>query len=134
MHRFPRADDEWKADTRQKIQEAVTDFERELKRLRAAGDIANRTAVAMNLNQVAWLVGNTGSDKQAVERSRKSLELRPQTPGYLDTLGRAYFSVGDLKNALKYQRRAARLEPFSQQIQRQLKEFEDAAKLDATRE
>ena len=32
--------------------------------------------------------------------SRRSLELRPNYYGYLDTLGRCYYTSGDLANAL----------------------------------
>ena len=79
-------------------------------------------------NQLSWLIGNTeGDQEQAVQQSRRSLELRPHSAGSLDTLGRCYFAVGDQENAIKYQRRAHRREPHSQQIRRQLEEFEMAA-------
>ena len=127
MHRLPRASAEWQADTQQKIGEAVAGFEKQLRRLRGAGEIENLGPVAMNLNQLAWLVGNTSKNNdQVVQQSWRSLELRPHAAGYLDTLGRTYYSVGDLNSAIKYQRRAARLEPHSQQIQRQLQLFEKA--------
>lgn len=138
MHRFPRADEAWKQDTRERIDSAVEKFQRELRRLRGAGEIEDRDyrrTLATNLNQLAWLIGNTASgNKEAIALSRRSLELRPAAAGYLDTLGRAYFAVGDLENALRYQRRAARIEPHSQQILRQLGEFETAATQDARRE
>lgn len=128
MHRLPRADEKWKEDTSKHIRKAVSVFERRLQRFRGAGEIENRADIAKNLNQIAWLVGNTeGDQKKAVEQSRKSLELRPHSPGSLDTLGRTYFAVGDIKNAIKYQRRAVMLQPHSQQIMRQLSEFEAAA-------
>ncbi len=53
------------------------------------------------LNQFAWLVANTQGDVQAaLESSRRSLELIPDDPGYLDTLGRCYFAAGDLEMPL----------------------------------
>lgn len=128
MHRLPRADEKWKAETSRLIAKAVRGFEMKIERQKAAGEINNRAEVAKNLNQVAWLVGNTEGDfKKAIEQSRRSLELRPASPGSLDTLGRTYFAAGDVENALKYQRRAAKLEPHSKQIARQLAEFEMAA-------
>lgn len=130
MHRLPRADADWKEQTNDHIQDAIGIFEARLRRQRRSGEIENRLDVAMNLNQIAWLVSNTGrvhnSDRltKAVQQSRRSLELRPQSAGHLDTLGRAYFTTGDRDNAIKYQRRAAKLEPHTRQIRRQLEEFE----------
>lgn len=131
MHRLPRADSEWKSLTNQRIQVAVSNFERDLNRMRGT-QASNRFQAALTLNQIAWLVGNTGSAhteavrQKAVEQSRRSIELRPRAAGYLDTLGRTYFSIGDTSNAIKYQRLAVKLEPFSQQIVRQLEEFESS--------
>lgn len=128
MHRLPRADEKWKAETKRYIDNAVKGFELIIQREMAAGEILNRADVSKNLNQVAWLVGNTEGDfEKAIRQSRRSLELRPGSAGSLDTLGRTYFAVGDFENALKYQRRAAKMEPHSQQIARQLAEFEMAA-------
>ncbi|MCA9210287.1 MAG: tetratricopeptide repeat protein, partial [Planctomycetales bacterium] len=56
----------------------------------------------------------------------KSLELVPDTAGYLDTLGRCYYAKGDYANAVKYQTQAVRLDPHTQQIRRQLELFEKA--------
>jgi len=87
---------------------------------------------AFHCNQYAWLVGNTLAEinpkaaDEAIRQSHRSLELRPNTAGYLDTLGRCYFGKGDLVNAVKYQAEAARLDPHSGLIQRQLKEFKKA--------
>lgn len=78
-------------------------------------------------NQYAWLVGNTEGDYDtALRYSHRSLELRPGTAGYLDTLGRCYYAKGDYANAVKYQSRAVRRDPHSGQIQRQLELFERA--------
>ena len=127
MYRLPRADEAWRELTQEGIRRAVKVFETRLQRLRGSGVVANRYRIATELNQIAWLVGNTVGDyEKAVAQSRRSLELRPRLPGHLDTLGRAYFAVGDLENALKYQRRAVELEPYSQQIRNQLIEFEKA--------
>lgn len=78
-------------------------------------------------NQLAWLLSNTEGDfQEALKASQKSLEIRPESPGHLDTLGRCYFALGDLDNAIKSQSRAIELEPHSQQMRRQLKVFEEA--------
>ena len=56
------------------------------------------------------------------------LELRPETAGYLDTLGRCYYAKGDYKSAVLHQSRAAELDPHSVQIRRQLEFFQQALK------
>ena len=78
-------------------------------------------------NQWAWLISNTEGDyAEALKFSQRSLELRPDEPGLLDTLGRCYFAAGDLENAVKSQRRAVELAPHFGVMQRQLKLFEEA--------
>jgi tetratricopeptide (TPR) repeat protein len=78
-------------------------------------------------NQLAWLVGNTEGDlDQALKFSKKSLELRPETGGYYDTLARVYFARGDLEAAVKNQTRASELDPYSGQIRGQLSFFRAA--------
>ena len=84
---------------------------------------------ATNYNQLAWLIGNTEGDmNEAIKLSKKSLELSPDTGGYYDTLGRAYYGKGDYENAVENQLKAVELDPHSGQIQRQLKLFQDALK------
>ena len=86
-----------------------------------------REDLAKFCNEYAWLVSNTEGDyERALECSRRSLELMPDQPGYLDTLGRCYFALDDLENAVRFQRRAHELQPHSGQIRRQLEEFEQA--------
>ncbi|MCA9143152.1 MAG: hypothetical protein H6821_04095 [Planctomycetaceae bacterium] len=82
---------------------------------------------AQKNNEYAWLVSNTVGDYQkAVACSKKSLELVPDSWPYQDTLGRCYFAVGDLKNAIHFQKLAVEGAPYMQQMRRQLKQFEDA--------
>lgn len=78
-------------------------------------------------NQLAWLISNTEGDYQeALNASKKSLEIKPDNPGHLDTLGRCYFAMKDYENAVKTQSRAIELDPHSQQMKRQLAEFQAA--------
>ena len=85
--------------------------------------------VATSCNQFAWLVSNTFGDfDEALRASHRSLDLRPDTAGYLDTLGRCYYAKGDLANAAKYQRKAVELDAHSRAIQRQLEQFEKELK------
>ena len=107
------------------IEEAVKQFTDTLTELKQQGEDTYPSELASTYNQLAWLIGNTQGDYEAAVRySHKSLDIRPQTAGYLDTLGRCYFAIKDYENAVKYQRRAAKLEPYSEQIRRQLTEFE----------
>ena len=90
------------------------------------------TQLASAHNEFAWLVSNTEGDLQEALRSgQRALELSPDNAAYLDTLGRCYYALGDLPNAVKYQARAARLEPWTQQIRRQLELFQQ--ELEASR-
>ena len=86
--------------------------------------IADEPDDASNYNQLAWLQANTGGDlDEALHDSLKSVELQPDTGGYYDTLGRVYFAKGDYANAVKFQSKAAELDPYSGLIRRQLELF-----------
>jgi tetratricopeptide (TPR) repeat protein len=142
MYRVPQPDAEFRKLTIDRIDAAVGKFRTEVKEFQLEADGAQSEALrawanrqlATSYNQLAWLVGNTEGDfDEAVQSSHRSLELRPDTGGYYDTLGRCYFarsraakSADDLEKAIKYQRKAVELEPFSGQIRRQLAEFEQA--------
>jgi tetratricopeptide (TPR) repeat protein len=72
-------------------------------------------------------VGNTiGDYDEAVKLSHLSLEMVPSSAGYLDTLGRCYYTKGDFENAVKYQTEAVKFSPYSGQIRRQLELFQKA--------
>jgi tetratricopeptide (TPR) repeat protein len=78
-------------------------------------------------NQWAWLIANTeGDQKKAVKYSLRSLELSPDEPSYLDTLGRCYYAVGNYEKAVENQRRAVELAPQYGVMKRQLAIFEKA--------
>jgi tetratricopeptide (TPR) repeat protein len=107
----------------------VVDLEKELV---FAGERDDRrraeNALATACNQLAWLLGKCETNvEEAIRLGRRAIELRPDESAYLDTLGRCYFSAGDLENALKYQREAVRLSPHERQMAAQLAEFEAAA-------
>jgi tetratricopeptide (TPR) repeat protein len=76
-------------------------------------------------NQLAWLLAHTHGDKQeALQLSKRSLELSPNSAGYLDTLARCYYALGDYPAAVRYQRQAVERDPHGGQIRRQLELFE----------
>ena len=133
LFRLPSQSDERKAKTKALIDSTVTMFRQQLESYQRAADGAPtgelQTAynfnVALMCNQLAWLIGNTYGDfDEAVRLSQRSLELRPDYPGYLDTLGRCYYAAGDLDKAVKYQSQAVKLDPNSGQMRRQLEFFQ----------
>jgi tetratricopeptide (TPR) repeat protein len=118
MYRVPGSDEAFQRDVRSRIKRA-SHFMQAL--------IDEYPQYPGYFNQWAWLIANTeGDQQQAVEYSKKSLELAPEEPSYLDTLGRCYYAVGDLENAVKSQRRAVELSPHYRVMQRQLAMFEAA--------
>jgi tetratricopeptide (TPR) repeat protein len=118
LYRYPKLSDAEKNKVKQQIRTAADEFRRQ---------IQEDDDSPLGYNQLAWLIGNTEGDYQeALRCSQKSLELRPNTAAYLDTLGRCYYAVGDLDNAIKTQTQAIKLEPHSGLMQRQLKFFEKA--------
>ncbi len=124
-------------DTQDKIREALNEFQKNIQQLReqiakkpSALQIKERLANAYNL--FAWLAGNTLGEidaklaDQAIRYSHKSLDLRPNAAGYLDTLGRCYYAKRDYENAIRYQAEANLRDPHSGLIREQLETFQQA--------
>ena len=112
------------------LPDAAPDYRDKIRKLirKAADDlheaINEDPEVATNYNQLAWLVGNTEGDlDEALQYSKKSLELSPDAGGYYDTLAHVYFAKGDYDNAVKSQSKAAEMDPHSGQIIRKLAIF-----------
>lgn len=134
LYRLPGQSEAAKAEVKAKIESAAKVYRDEIEEFSDDAEQAANEAqralfnaqVATSCNQFAWLVGNTFGDfDEAVRASHRSIELRPKNnAGYLDTLGRCYFAKGDLASAVKYQSQAAKLDPHSRAIQRQLAQFE----------
>lgn len=119
MHRAPDLSDEQKKRVSQLISQAAATFEHQIKL---------QPNIETAYNQYAWLISNTEGDyDKALKYSLRSLELRPNEGGYLDTLARCYYALGRLDDAVKTQRRAVNQEPFSMAIRRQLELFEEEA-------
>jgi hypothetical protein len=79
-------------------------------------------------NEYAWLVANTTGDVAlAIEHSKASLEQSFDSGSYLDTLAHCQAAAGDLSRAVRTQWLAARQEPHSQAIRRNLERFRAAA-------
>jgi tetratricopeptide (TPR) repeat protein len=128
LFRVPDLESSVRDRVRKLIQESRANYQRQI-----AGSPEDDTPY----NQLAWLVSNTEGDfKEAIKASQKSIDIvlklpeespkRDSLAGHIDTLARCYFAAGDYENAVKNQKRAIELEPHSQQMKRQLAEFEAA--------
>jgi tetratricopeptide (TPR) repeat protein len=135
MYRLPGADEAWKAKANKLIDDAASSFKATLDMLDARNTdldteqdtYETRYLQAVFCNQYSWLIGNTRGDLDlAIKLSHRSLELRPEQAGYMDTLAHCYFTKGDYENAVKWQTKAVKLDPHSGQIVRALKRFEEA--------
>lgn len=125
-----KGDDQWRADVKRLLAKTSRTFEIE---------VANREAMykqmrtpeageglAEALNNYAWLICNTEGDfGKALKNSLRSLEF-VEDSAKLDTCGRCYFALGDFDNAIRVQKRALELDPYSPPLKRQLAEFESA--------
>ncbi len=135
MHRAEGADEAFRKQTQQQIESLLTATRDQINQYREIESIAptesarseTRTALAYYYNQFAWLAGNVDLHvDEAIKLSHRSLELRPDTAAYLDTLAHCYASKRDYRSAVKYQTQAAKLEPYSHQITSKLVEFKRA--------
>jgi tetratricopeptide (TPR) repeat protein len=133
MYRLPNRSAERQAKTRKLIEDSANMYREQLKNYEGlaaqAQNEQTRAAIqweiALQCNQIAWLVANTEGDyDEALRLSHRSLEIRVDNPGYLDTLGRCYYAKRDYAGAVRYQSRAVKLDPHSGQINRQLAFFQ----------
>lgn len=81
------------------------------------------------LNRLAWF---HRKDKESLEHgiklSKRSLELQPDTPAYLDTLAELYYRNGESVKALPLIQRAIELEPGRRYFRLQLEKFKRASR------
>ena len=135
VYRFTKADEDFKKRSLDLIKASTEHYRVEIElysnTYRVSGDPSERQTARRKLaganNQLAWLVSNTVGDyAEAVRCSVRSLELRPDSPGYLDTLGHCYYAVGNFAEAVKAQQQAVDGDPGSRQMARMLKVFQDA--------
>lgn len=118
LYRLPEQSESERNETKKLIDEAAARFR---------AQIAQNPSEPNGYNQLAWLLSNTERDQEeALRASRESLKLKPDEPGYLDTLGRCYFALKDYANAVKFQEQAVAGEPHSGTMKRQLEIFRRA--------
>ena len=81
------------------------------------------------LNRLAWF---HRKDKEslvhAIKLSKRSLELQPDTPAYLDTLAELFYRNGESVKALPLIQRAIELDPGSRYFRLQLEKFKRASR------
>ena len=81
------------------------------------------------LNRLAWF---HRKDKESlahgIKLSKRSLELQPDTPAYLDTLAELYYRNGESVKALPLIQRAIELEPGKRYFRLQLEKFKNASR------
>ncbi|MFM9117940.1 MAG: hypothetical protein ACKOU6_17455 [Planctomycetota bacterium] len=135
MHRLPEMDDDYRRAVASRVGDAAKQFYDMVKKweqfasqpLPPEQRAEIHAVLANQCNQYAWLVGNTnGNVDEAVRLSHRSLELKPKTGSYYDTLAHCYYAKKDYANAVKYQSIAVKFDPHAQQIQRQAKVFQKA--------
>lgn len=125
LYRLPNRTPEQRAQIVQNVKTTVDGY-----RLIMQNENRQGMADGQSQNQFAWLVGNTLGETdeklaaEAIRASHRSLELRPNSYAFTDTLARCYYASGDLETAINYQREALSLNPHSGLLQRQLKQFE----------
>lgn len=135
MYRFKPADPAWTSRVAQLVKDASTHYRQQItvydNTFRISGDSAEKETARRKLatahNQLAWMVSNTEGDFQAaIQSSLRSLELRPDSAGYLDTLGHCYYAAGEFQKAVETQQKAVAGDPSSLTMQRMLKVFQQA--------
>ena len=79
------------------------------------------------LNRLAWFHVVDGKNLElGIEYSKRSLEIRPDTPPYLDTLAELYYRSGQPVKSIPLIHRAIELEPSNRYYRIQLDKFKRA--------
>ncbi|MEK6709309.1 MAG: tetratricopeptide repeat protein [Nitrospinota bacterium] len=84
---------------------------------------------APSLNRLAWFHAIEEKNiERGIELSRRSLELQPDTPAFLDTLAELFYRNGQALEAVSYIQRAIRLDPNNRYFRLQLEKFRRASR------
>ena len=79
-------------------------------------EIDSNNATAMN--SLGYILVDTGIDiMRGLRLCRKAVNVRPQNPAYIDSLGWAYYKSGEVMEARTWLRRALELAPNEKEIQ-----------------
>jgi tetratricopeptide (TPR) repeat protein len=69
------------------------------------------------LNGLGFILADANIDLiRAIRLCKRAVEMKPQNPAYLDSLGWAYFQYGDIGEARVWMRKAAELSPQNEDI------------------
>ena len=78
-------------------------------------------------NELAWMCSLVNRDIDlAMKLSKESVEMRPHSAAYIDTLANVYFAKGDRGKAIALSERAVGLMPFDEELLGQLEKFKNA--------
>ena len=81
------------------------------------------------LNRLAWFHATEKKDlDRGIRLSKRSLEIQPDTPAYLDTLAELHYLSGQAVKALPLIQRAIELEPGNRYFRIQLEKFKRASR------
>jgi tetratricopeptide (TPR) repeat protein len=74
------------------------------------------------LNGLGFILADSNIDLiRAIRLCKRAVEMKPQNPAYVDSLGWAYFQYGDIAEARMWMRKAAELSPQNEDIRVHLK-------------
>lgn len=90
-------------------------------------DARIKSQLAISLNELAWLLSNTGDNlEEATKVAERACLMDGVSASFLDTLACVQFQRGMLDEAIATQQRAVDLEPHGQQLQRVLEKYKKA--------
>ncbi len=82
---------------------------------------------ATHCNNYAWTLACAKRHADAAVRHAKTaIKVRPNSPGFIDTLAESYFVAGDIDKAVEIINRAASIEPENAYYKNQKKKYEAA--------
>jgi tetratricopeptide (TPR) repeat protein len=77
---------------------------------------------ATAINGIGFILIDTNLDlMRGLRFCRKAVDLKPQNPAYLDSLGWAYFKIGDVVEARTWLRRALDIAPHHEDIRNHMR-------------
>ncbi|MGQ9706644.1 MAG: DUF1028 domain-containing protein [bacterium] len=80
-------------------------------------------------NSVAWALATRKLyPERALEIALKAHELAPDDPNIMDTLAESYYANGEYKKAIKWEKKALKIEPNNEFFKKQLEKFKIALK------
>ncbi|MDZ4851300.1 MAG: hypothetical protein SGI77_18580 [Pirellulaceae bacterium] len=131
-----RSDEAWNRESELAVEQAVKQFRQALPKLEreiqsnAPNEFASfQLDYAEALNMFAWTLVCTDRELDAaLEHSQRACRLMPNSAAFLDTLARCLFEKGRVDEAIRTQKEAIALEPYSREIRRTLEEYESAPK------